>query len=198
MALPKTIFCAPGKDSAITLVREIFTPPQGPSWIDTADVSRDVSSKCSSFQESENTLRTQSPASPSINQSQSSRRTLLAFWRGFSIFADRSNRPQAEKRSGNVQRVLFQNPTLGRTTPRLSISALLFASPSGRNALSVPSKNSAAQKIRQRCQSKNQGLVQSKSPRSMRLFFGAGGYCSNNRAAVGAACGSCHCCKRDR
>src|SRR5438552_653301 len=127
LALPKTTCCAYGKVSVIMLAREIFMPPQRPSWIDIADVSRDRSGKCSNSQESENTPRTPSPALPSINQSQSSRLTLLAFWRDFSIFVKPSIPSPAEKHSGNMEQRFFQNPAPGLTTPHSSISAHLFA-----------------------------------------------------------------------
>ena len=141
---------ARGKASAITLAREIFTPPQRRLWIDTAEISRGESSKCVNFLESGNTPRTPWPALPLINRFQSSKRTPVVFWHGFSICANQSIPTWASENFGNMQRVFSQNPTPRLSTPHFSILARLFAHPGSRNALSARSKRFAAQKIRLR------------------------------------------------
>ena len=55
-----------------------------------AEISHGESSKCDNFPESGNTPLTQWPALPLINRSRSSKRTPVAFWRGFSICANQS------------------------------------------------------------------------------------------------------------
>jgi hypothetical protein len=75
--------------------------------MDMAETSHEESSKCDNFPESGNTPRMQWPALPSINRSQLSRPTPLAFWRGFSIFANQSISTLGGKRFGNMQRVFF-------------------------------------------------------------------------------------------
>jgi hypothetical protein len=134
-----------GRASAITIVREIFTPPQGPSWIDTSAASRDQSSKCSNFQESENIPHTPSPASRSINHSPSSNRTLAAFWRVSLTFDVRSIRPLAKKRSGSTRRRLFQSAPRAFTTPRSWILARSFVSRADRDAECVQLNDFVAQ-----------------------------------------------------
>jgi hypothetical protein len=99
-----------GKASAITLAREISTPQQKRLWIDMAESSRRTSSKCDNFPESGNTPRTQWPALLLINRFRSSKRTPVAFWRGFSICANQSIPTWAVEHCGNTQQVFSQNP----------------------------------------------------------------------------------------
>ena len=116
-----------GKASATTLAREISTPQQKRLWIDMAETSRRGSAKCDNSPESGNTLRTQWPALPSINRSRSSKRTPVAFWRGFSICANQSIPIWAGEHCGNTQRVFSQNPMPRLSTRRFSILARSFA-----------------------------------------------------------------------
>jgi hypothetical protein len=116
-----------GKASAITLAREISTPQQKRLWIDMAETSHGESSKCDNFPESGNTLRTQWPALLLINRSQSSKRTPVAFWRGFSICANQSIPIWAGEHCGNTQRVFSKNPMPRLSTRRFSILARSFA-----------------------------------------------------------------------
>ena len=118
---------ARGKASAITLAHEISTPPQKRLWIDMAETSRNGSSECGNFPESGNTPPMQWPALPLINRFRSSKRTPVAFWRGFSICANQSIPTWASEHCGNMQRVFFQNPTPRLSTPHFSILARLFA-----------------------------------------------------------------------
>ena len=76
-----------------------------------AETSRGESSKCGNFPESGNTPPMQWPALPLINRFRSSKRTPVAFWRGFSICANQSIPTRAGKRFGNMQRAFSQNPT---------------------------------------------------------------------------------------
>src|SRR4030095_10024872 len=94
-----------GKASAITLAREISKPQQKRLWIDMAETSHGEASKCDNFPESGNTPRMQWPALLLINRSQSSKRTPVAFWRGFSICANQSIPTRAGEHYGNMQRV---------------------------------------------------------------------------------------------
>jgi hypothetical protein len=66
------------------------------------------------------------PALLLINPSRLSKRTLLAFWRGFSICTNQLIQTLAGKRSGNVERVFFHNPTLRLLIPPFSTLARLF------------------------------------------------------------------------
>ena len=126
-ALRKMRCFARGKASAITLAREISTPRQKRLWIDMPETSRVASSKCDNFPGSGNTPHTQWPALPLINQFRSSRQTQVAFWRGFSICANRSIPTRAGECFGNMQRVFSQNPMPRLSTPHFSILARLFA-----------------------------------------------------------------------
>ena len=126
-ALRKMRCFARGKASAITLAREISTPQQKRLWIDMAETSRGESSKCDNFPESGNTPRMQWPALPLINRFRSSKRTPVAFWRGFSICANQSIPTRAGEHFGNMQRVFSQNPMPRLSTPHSSILARSFA-----------------------------------------------------------------------
>ena len=114
-----------GKASVIMLAREISTPQQKPLWIDTVESSLAKLIKSRSFQALANTPRTQSQALGSINLSRSSKRTLLAFWHAFSIYANQSILAGAGKHFGNVQRVFSQNQIVRLSTPLSSILARL-------------------------------------------------------------------------
>jgi hypothetical protein len=118
---------ARGKASAITLAREIFTPQQKRSWTAIAENSHRESRKCDNFPELVNTPRMQWPALPSINQFRSSKQTLLAFWRGFSICGNQSIPSPADEWFGKMQRVFSPNPPARFSTPRFSILARSFA-----------------------------------------------------------------------
>jgi len=107
------------------LAREISTPQQKPLWIDTVESSLAKLIKSRSFQALANTPRTQSQALGSINLSRSSKRTLLAFWHAFSIYANQSILAGAGKHFGNVQRVFSQNQIVRLSTPLSSILARL-------------------------------------------------------------------------
>ena len=126
-ALRKMRCFARGKASAITLAREISTPPQKRLWIDMAETSRSGSSKCGNFPELGNTPPMQWPALPLINRFRSSKQTPVAFWRGFSICANQSIPAWASGHCGNMQRALCQNPMLRLSTLHSSILARLFA-----------------------------------------------------------------------
>jgi len=118
---------AHGKASAITLVHEIFTQQQKRLWIDTTENSLGTSSKCGSFPASVNIPLTPLPVLRLINRPRLSKRTPLAFWRGFSICANRSIRTWAGEHFGNMQQIFSPNPTPRLLTLRFSILARLFA-----------------------------------------------------------------------
>jgi hypothetical protein len=91
-----------------------------------AEISHEKSSKYDNFPASGNTPRTPLPALPLINRFRSSKRTLLAFWRGFSTCENQSIPTLAGRRFGDVERVFSQNPTPRLLTPHFSILARLF------------------------------------------------------------------------
>jgi len=116
-----------GKVSATTLAREISTPPQKQLWIAIAETSHGKLSKCDNFLESGNTPRMPLPALPSINLWRSSKRTPLAFWRGFLICENQSIQTRAGEHFGIMQHVFSRNLMARLSTPLFSISARLFA-----------------------------------------------------------------------
>jgi hypothetical protein len=118
---------ARGKALVITLARGISIPQQKRLLIDLAEISREKSSKCGNFPASGNTLRMPLPALPLNNRLRSSKRTLLAFWRGFSICANQSTLMRAGDNFGNMQHFFSQNPMPRLSTQLSSISAQLFA-----------------------------------------------------------------------
>ena len=166
-ALRKTRCFARGRASVITLVPGIFIPQQKRLLIDLAEISRGKSSECDNFPESGNTPRMPWPALPLINRFRSSKRTLLAFRRDFSICANQLIPALAGKRFGNLERVFSRNPMPRLLTPRFWILARLFVWPAGRNAIYVLLKCFAAQKIRLRFPSENQDPKQYVSSRLM-------------------------------
>lgn len=123
----RTTFFVHGRASATTLARETCMPPPEPCWRTIADVSRGQSTGCGGSRASGSTLRTLLPVSRSIDLSQLSKPTPLAFWRGFSIFANPSIPVPAGKRFGNTQRVFFQNPAHEPSTLHCLILARSFA-----------------------------------------------------------------------
>ncbi len=144
-----------GRASATTLARETFMPQRERCRENMADVSRSQPSGCSNSLASGSTLRTLLPVSRSIDPSQLSKPTLLAFWRGFSIFANPSIPVPAGKRFGNTQRVFFQNPAYEPSILRCLILARLFASRGTRDAISARSTRFAGHKVRLHCLSEN-------------------------------------------
>jgi len=123
----------PGKASATTHEREIFTLLPGLSWIDTADIFREQSRAHAHCRASDDIPRTPSPPSPSINPCRSSKPTPLVSCPGFSISARQSIAQWVAKHSGIMRSHSCPSTLPAFITLRYSISArssVFHASPS--------------------------------------------------------------------
>ena len=190
-ALRKTTSSTPGRDSGITPARETFVPPPGLCGIGTAGSCLVTSPRFANCRALAAISRTQSQPLLSINRYQLSKRIARVFWPDCSTCAPRSILQSAAKSSGRMPRNLSRRAMQPVSIPRLSIWVLLFARWINRNAASARSRNSAAQKIPERCPSRNPSPAQSDLSKDTHLSFVTAGFCLSNHPYAGVECGFC-------